>query len=111
MHIPVLQKEVLRYLDPKPNENFIDCTLGAGGHTLLILERTAPKGKVLGIDWDAQTLQETKHLLQSKKVGDQVLLSHGNFSHISDIAAQHNFAPVQGILMDLGFSSLQLDES
>ena len=51
MHIPVLQKEVLKYLDPKPNQNFIDATIGEAGHTISILERTSPNGKLLGIDW------------------------------------------------------------
>ena len=50
MHIPVLQKEVIDYLAPKPNENFIDCTFGQGGHASAILEKTKPNGKVLGID-------------------------------------------------------------
>ncbi len=50
MHIPVLQKEVIQYLEPKRNENFIDCTIGEGGHSLAILEETGPKGKILGID-------------------------------------------------------------
>ena len=49
-HIPVLQKEVIEYLNPKSNENFIDCTVGEGGHALAILEKIEPNGKVLGID-------------------------------------------------------------
>ena len=51
-HIPVLLKEVLYYLDPQPGENFIDCTLGFGGHTFEIAKRIAPDGKVLGIELD-----------------------------------------------------------
>ena len=51
MHIPVLQKEVLQYLDPKPNENLIDATVGNGGHALALIEKILPRGKVLGIDW------------------------------------------------------------
>ena len=58
MHIPVLEKEVLEYLEPKTNENFIDCTVGQGGHSLAILERILPKGKVLGIDWSPELIQE-----------------------------------------------------
>ena len=60
MHIPVLQEEVIKYLDPKPNENFIDCTAGFGGHSSAILEKTAPKGKLLGIDIDAEQIQNLK---------------------------------------------------
>ena len=64
MHIPVLQKEVIEYLDPKPNENFIDCTIGEGGHTLAILEKTSPDGKVMGIDQDQEQIENCK----SKKI-------------------------------------------
>jgi len=60
IHTPVLQKEVLKYLDPKPNENFIDCTIDGGGHALAILERTAPDGKLLGIDADPEAIRNLK---------------------------------------------------
>ena len=60
MHIPVLIKEVLEYLDPKPNENFIDATLGQGGHTKEILKRIKPKGRVLGINWDKEEIKEMR---------------------------------------------------
>lgn len=59
-HIPVLQKEIIQYLDPKPNENFIDCTVDGGGHTLAILEKTGPKGKILGIDADPELIKNLK---------------------------------------------------
>ncbi len=61
MHIPVLQKEVLEYLDPKPNENFIDCTIGGGGHALAILEKNKPNGKILGIDLDEEVISQLKN--------------------------------------------------
>jgi len=54
LHIPVLQKEVLEYLNPKPNEDFIDCTFGMGGHSKSILEKIKPNGKVLGFEWDPE---------------------------------------------------------
>ena len=57
MHIPVLQKEVIAYLDPRPNENFIDCTIGEGGHSSVLLEKIAPRGKVLGIDADLKQIE------------------------------------------------------
>ena len=50
-HLPVLLKETIQFLAPCPNENFIDATIGGGGHSLAILEKTKSKGKVLGIDW------------------------------------------------------------
>jgi len=57
MHIPVLLNEVIEYLEPKPGENFIDCTIGGGGHAIKILEKTSPSGKLLGIDWDHEILE------------------------------------------------------
>ena len=56
MHVPVLKKEVLKYLDPKPNENFVDCTFGEGGHAKAILEKNGPEGKVLGIEWGEKNI-------------------------------------------------------
>jgi len=57
MHIPVLKKEVLEYLDPKPNQNFIDATIDGGGHSKAILEKIAPQGKLLGIDRDEEIIR------------------------------------------------------
>jgi 16S rRNA (cytosine1402-N4)-methyltransferase len=101
-HTPVLTKEVLQYLDPKPNENFIDCTLGGGGHTKAILEKNKPRGRVLGIDWDASAVG-----IQHKRI----TIIHDNFANIKDIAAESAFKPVHGVLFDLGFSSDQLEHS
>lgn len=108
MHIPVLQKEVIEYLDPKPNENFIDCTVGCGGHALKILERTAPKGKLLGIDLDESQIKNLKS--KYKNYGNRLLLEKGNYADLSEIAKKH-FKNVSGILLDLGFSSWHTDES
>ena len=66
MHIPVLQKEVLQCLDPKPNENFIDCTVGGGGHSLAISEKILPEGKILGIDWDRESISNLKYSASPK---------------------------------------------
>jgi len=102
MHIPVLQNEVLKYLNPKRNENFIDCTLGGAGHTKAILDHNGPAGKVLGIDWDAQALRQIKE--------KRLILVHENFANLKNIAADLKFHPVHGILFDLGFSSNQLEQ-
>lgn len=104
MHIPVLQKEVIDYLAPKPNENFIDGTIGGGGHALAILEKNGPKGKVLGIDEDAEM---TKNIETHKRL----TLVCDNFANLKEIAAKEKFSAVAGILLDLGFSSWHLEES
>ncbi len=103
MHIPVLLNEVLQYLEPKPGENFIDCTYGEGGHALAILRLVAPNGKVLGIDRDAAMIKISP--------SDRLILHHGNFADIRAIAAQYDFASINGILFDFGLSSWQLEES
>ncbi|MBI2123968.1 MAG: 16S rRNA (cytosine(1402)-N(4))-methyltransferase RsmH [Candidatus Wildermuthbacteria bacterium] len=110
MHISVLKDKVIEYLAPKPNEHFIDCTIGQGGHTTAILEKTGPKGKALGIDQDSAFLSQLKQTVQ-KEYKNRLILAEGNFAHITAIAQQEKFKPVRGILFDLGFSSLHIEES
>ena len=104
MHIPVLQKEVIKYLDPKPNENFIDATIGGGGHASELLQRIAPRGKVLGIDW-------TQEAIQGIKKNPNLILICDNFANLAEIVKQNKFNKVKGILLDLGYSSWHLEES
>jgi len=111
MHIPVLLNEVLQYLDPKPGDNFIDCTVGEGGHALAILKMTAPNGTLLAIDRDAEMADRLKQRAEHLGIGDRLILHHGNYSKIRDIAAVYGFNSVQGILFDFGMSSWQLDKS
>lgn len=99
-HIPVLQKEVMECLNPKPNENFIDCTIGEGGHSMAILERTAPRGKVLGIDRQLRLKQK-----------ERLILTENNFANLKDIVEEYRFRPVNGIFFDLGMSSWHLEDS
>jgi len=101
MHIPVLQKEVLEMLSPKPNENFIDCTIGEGGHGLAILEMIKPKGKILGIDQE----------IRLKKGDKRLILVEDNFANLKSIVDNYKFYNIQGILFDLGMSSWHLEES
>jgi len=109
MHIPVLEKEAIEYLEPKANENFIDCTAGNGGHATSLLEKTAPKGKLLAIDWDENQIQYLKTKLQIFK--SRVILVNDNFANLKEIADKNKFKKVSGILLDLGFSSWHVDES
>jgi len=108
IHIPVLQKEVLEYLDPKPNENFIDATFGLGGHSKEILKRNGPKGKVLGIEADPEILNCLKPEIKHYK---RLVLINDSYINLKEIVKRYKFDPVQGILFDLGMSSWHLEES
>jgi 16S rRNA (cytosine1402-N4)-methyltransferase len=107
MHIPVLQKEVIKYLDPKPNENFIDCTIGEGGHTLAILEKNKPNGKVLGIEIDPQLYEN----LKASEIKNRLILVNDSFVNLKKIVEKYKFKSVNGILFDLGLSSWHLEKS
>lgn len=110
MHTPVLLSEVLESLDVRPNRNYVDGTLGAGGHTKAILERNAPAGKVLGIDWDASAVRRFKKSLKPAE-RERVSLVNGNFADIGSFVKKESFWPVHGVLLDLGMSSTQLETS
>jgi len=109
-YIPVLQKEVLEYFDQKPNENFIDCTIGEGGHTLAILEKNGPKGKVLGIEWDPELYKKLSRS-DLDRLKARLILVNDNFANLEEIAKSQKFRSVSGILFDLGMSSWHLEES
>lgn len=107
MHIPVLQKEVILYLNPKADENFVDATIGQGGHTSAILEKTATKGKVLGIEIDPVLYEK------SKTAGgeNRLIVVNDSYVNLKEIVKKHNFKPIHGILFDLGISSWHLENS
>lgn len=106
-HKPVLIKEVLQYLDPKPNENVIDGTIGQAGHALEILKKNGPSGKVLGIDLDKSQIENSALLLKDFK--ERVVLVNDSYANIKEIVKKINFEQVHGIVLDLGFSSWQLE--
>lgn len=109
-HIPVLLNEVIKYLNPKPNENFIDATLGDGGHAKEILKRAGPGGKLLGIDRDINSINAAKENL--KEFGERVIFTQGNFSDLKNIIIDTpGFGKASGILADLGLSSAQIESS
>ena len=105
-HVPVLLSAVLEGLHLQPNEMVIDATLGGGGHTRAMLEATAPSGRVLGIEADARTLDQTKNSLQP--YGSRFIAAHGNFRDLRRIANDNGIGAVDGILFDLGLSSIAL---
>lgn len=106
-HIPVLLKEVLEYLNPKSGGIYIDGTLGLGGHTGEILKRSSPDGRVIGMDRDPDALRIAKERL--REFEDRVELIHGNFSDMGRVAGEVGIKEVDGILLDLGVSSFQID--
>lgn len=108
-HVPVMLEEVLKFLRPAPGGHYIDGTVGGGGHTEAILERTAPDGKVLGIDTDVQALARVRERLAESVGSGRLVLAHGNFAELARIVNEAGFASIQGILLDLGFSSHQMD--
>lgn len=111
MHIPVLLQEVIQFLNPQSGEHFIDCTLGAGGHSKAILEKTAPDGMVLAIDLDSEAIKKFQEYIDNCGLGKRVLLVQGNFSHLKAIADEYHMTSVDGVLLDLGFSSEELEQS
>ena len=108
MHTPVLVSEVVDLLRPGPGHRFIDGTLGLGGHALALLPRLLPGGRLLGIDCDESSLSAAAARLG--KFSSHIELVHGNFRDIGAIAARSGFDKVEGIVMDLGVSSRQLDD-
>jgi 16S rRNA (cytosine1402-N4)-methyltransferase len=107
VHVPVMLAEVLEGLAPRPGGRYIDATLGGGGHAEALLEASAPDGRVLGIDRDPDALARTGGRLGS--FGDRFQTAHGNFADMDELAPALGFGHVDGVLMDLGVSSDQLD--
>ena len=101
--------EVLAYLVTTPDGIYVDGTLGGGGHAEKILERLSPQGTLIGIDADADAIQEAGRRL--KHFQSSLQLEHGNTSHIADILRSKQIAAIHGLLLDLGVSSFQLDEA
>lgn len=108
-HIPVLLNEVLEVLDPKPGQNFIDCTFGGGGHAAEILKRTSPDGMLLAIDLDPRAAERAKKKLAEEKIKpERLIVAEGNFRDLEKIVLQNNFKNISGILLDLGYSSMEI---
>jgi len=102
-HQPILAKEALKFLAVKPGKNYIDATIGGGGHTKLILEQS---GKVLGIDRDLDAINFAKTSLGKNS---NLTLIQGNFDNLTILAKTNGFEEISGILFDFGVSSFQLD--
>ncbi len=107
LHKPVLFDEVLEFLAPRPGGRYLDATLGLGGHSEGILERIAPGGELLGLDRDAQALALAQKRLE--RFGEAFRARQGTFSEFEAAMDDLNWDVLDGALIDIGISSLQLD--
>ena len=106
-HKPVLLEETIKGLNIKPDGIYVDGTLGGAGHSKEIVKQLSPKGMLIGIDRDEEALKAAKENL---KQYDNVKYIHGNHDEIEEILNKLEIEEVDGILLDLGVSSYQLDE-
>ena len=107
MHVPVLLNETLDLLITNPAGVYIDGTLGRGGHAREILKRLSPDGRLIGLDRDAEAIEQTAETL--KEFGEQVQRIQGNFADMKELCKTIGVTKVDGVLLDLGVSSPQLD--
>ena len=106
-HIPVLCDEVLDFLKPQSDGVYVDGTVGLGGHSYAILNASTPNGRIVGIDLDLEALTIAKERLQPFE--DRCCLINGNFAEMHVLLKDRSICAVDGVLLDLGVSSLQLD--
>ena len=106
-HIPVLCDKMLDFLKPEPGGIYVDGTVGLGGHSYAILNTSAPDGCVIGIDLDTEALAIVKERLRPFE--DRYCLINGNFAEMNVLLGDRSISAVDGVLLDIGVSSLQLD--
>jgi len=107
LHVPVLLDEVLEHMQVKPEGIYVDGTFGRGGHSKEILRQLGPEGRLLVIDRDLDAMRVAKELAQSDP---RVIVEHASFGGLREILMKHGiFGEVDGVLLDLGVSSPQLD--
>ena len=107
MHVPVLFNETLEYLITDPRGVYVDCTVGGGGHLQGIIARTGEEAVLIGIDQDGEILEKTRTRMSGHA---NVILAKGNFRNLQVILHGLSITSADGILIDLGVSSFQLDE-
>jgi len=106
-HVPVMIEQVCSFIQPATEKVYVDVTLGLGGHAEEILKRSDPGGKLFGIDRDENALVLARKRLD--RFGERFDFAHGDFDKVANIAREHGFEKVDGILADLGVSSMQID--
>ena len=108
-HEPVMVAEVLQYLAPRTGGRYLDLTVGAGGHARVVLERIGPSGVFVGVDRDRDVLERTSGELRSKYPKSRFI--HANFAEIDELSRVLEPIRFEGVLLDLGASSMQLDDA
>lgn len=108
-HEPVMLEECISALQVQRGGRYVDCTVGGGGHAAAILEESSPGGRLIGIDADPHAIRVARGKL--KPYGKDAILVNENFKYLENICTRHGFSPVNGVLFDLGMSSLQLEEA
>jgi len=106
-HEPVMLAEVLEGLAVRPGGNYVDATVGLGGHAAAILDAASPRGRLLGVDRDPQAIDVSRERLA--RFGARAVIVHGEFGDLERVATEAGFHDVDGVLLDLGLSSMQLD--
>ena len=107
-HLPVMVREVLELLEPRPGARLVDATTGHGGHAEAILERITPGGVLVGLDRDEEMLAVARRRLA--RFGSAARLFHARFSFLREVVIGADVVPVDGVLFDLGVCSEQLDQ-
>ncbi len=107
LHKSVLLEECLDYLAPEPGKIYVDGTLGLGGHTAAILEKSRPDGRVIAFEWDETALEKASKRLQSYK--ERLTIIRRNFAELTLGLDEQQVSEIDGLLIDIGVSSLQLD--
>lgn len=108
VHRPVLLNEVMTFLDPQPGDLIVDGTVDGGGHAEAIAKRIGPEGTLVGLDWDERLLERTR----ARFIGEKnFVLLHGNYADLPAIMRDHDLGGADGLLIDLGFSSEQIEAS
>jgi 16S rRNA (cytosine1402-N4)-methyltransferase len=108
-HMPVLRDEAITALSPRAGGRYIDGTFGGGGHTRELLAASAPDGVVLALDADPAAIARAHALRAELDLDGRLVPVQSNFADLAEVAREQGFAPVDGILLDLGLSSFQLD--
>ena len=106
-HYSVLLEETIENLNIKPDGNYVDGTLGGGGHSYQIAKRLSDKGRLIGIDQDADAIQAAGERLEEFK--DRVTIIRSNYANMKEELERIGIQKVDGIILDLGVSSFQLD--